>query len=121
MLLYVDDVVAIHHDATDLLQQLDVCFQMKPGSIGDPEVYLGAKVRKHTMENGVECWSLSSSRYVKEAVANAEAYHVKKYGKGFPGKISTPFPRLYRPELDVTEELDSEGASYYHSAIGILR
>ena len=27
----------------------------------------------------------------------------------------------YRPEVDVTEELGPEDASYYHSLIGILR
>ena len=90
-------------------------------SRGDPEVYLGAKVNKHTMENGVEFWGLSSSKYVKEAVDNAEMYHAKKYGKGLPRNASKLFPRDYRPELDISEELDHEEASYYHSAIRILR
>lgn len=48
-------------------------------------------------------------------------YHIKKYGRGLPGKVSTPFPRDYRPELDTTDELDHEETSYYHSAIRILR
>ena len=43
MLLYVDDCLSIHHDACAQLEQLDWYFKMKPGSIGDPDVYLGAK------------------------------------------------------------------------------
>ena len=30
-------------------------------------------------------------------------------------------PKDYRPEIDVTEELGDEDASYYQSLIGILR
>ena len=46
VLLYVDDVLAIHHDAKAVLEQLDHYFKMKDGSIGDPDIYLGAKLRK---------------------------------------------------------------------------
>ena len=44
VLLYVDDCLAISHDATSVLEQLDKYFQMKPGSIGNPDIYLGAKL-----------------------------------------------------------------------------
>ena len=44
VLLYVDDCLAISHDAISVLKQLDKYFQMKPGSIGDPDIYLGAKL-----------------------------------------------------------------------------
>ena len=42
MLLYVDDVLVVHHNATDVMLRLDKYFKMKPGLIGDPDVYLGA-------------------------------------------------------------------------------
>ena len=38
MLLYVDDVLVIHHDATAALEELDHYFQMKPGAIRDPAI-----------------------------------------------------------------------------------
>ena len=36
VLLYVDDCMAISHDATTTLREIDKFFQMKPGSISDP-------------------------------------------------------------------------------------
>ena len=35
VLLYVDDVLVVHHDATDVLLRLDKYFKMKPGSIDE--------------------------------------------------------------------------------------
>ena len=46
VLLYVDDVMVIHHDALSILARLDKYFKMKPGSIGDPSMYLGATLKK---------------------------------------------------------------------------
>jgi hypothetical protein len=39
VLLYVDDVMVIHHDAMSVLARLDKYFKMKPGSMGDPNMY----------------------------------------------------------------------------------
>jgi len=44
--LYVDDCLAIHHDAEGALLQIDKFFPMKAGSIGDPDIYLGSKLHK---------------------------------------------------------------------------
>jgi hypothetical protein len=45
---------------------------MKPGSIGDPDFCLGAKLKKLIVPNIVEAWTLSPSKYVQEAVLNGE-------------------------------------------------
>jgi hypothetical protein len=42
VLLFVDDCLSISHDAAAALQEIDAYFPMKPGSIGDPDIYLGA-------------------------------------------------------------------------------
>ena len=44
MLLYVDDTLCIHHDAESTIRRIDKYFKMKDGSIGDPDIYLGAKL-----------------------------------------------------------------------------
>ena len=44
VLLYIDDCLAIHHDAESILYELDKYFQMKKGSIVDPDIYLGNKL-----------------------------------------------------------------------------
>ena len=120
VLLYVDDAMCIHHDATSVLDKIDTFFKFKPGSIADPDIYLGAKLRQVTLPNLVEAWAISPSKYVQEAVRNVKE-HLAKSGKSLPRRAAAPFPRDYIPELDTSPELSPEEAAYYQSQIGILR
>ena len=43
-LLYVDDILVIHHNAEQCLNKLDTFFKMKTNLIGNPDFYLGAKI-----------------------------------------------------------------------------
>ena len=74
MLLYVDDALCIHHNGESTLKFLDGYFKMRENTIGDPDLYLGAKLRKVVLPNGVQAWSTSSSKYIKGAVKNVETY-----------------------------------------------
>jgi hypothetical protein len=47
-LLYVDDILMVHHDGVKALREIDHFFKMKPNLIGDPDFYLGAKLRPMT-------------------------------------------------------------------------
>ena len=53
VLLYVDDSLAISHDAMAALDRMDKFFMIKKGSIGDPDIYLGSKLRKVQLDNSV--------------------------------------------------------------------
>jgi hypothetical protein len=122
VLLYVDDVLAISHEAEEVLRRIDKFFPMKKGSIGPPEIYLGAKMSKVVLPNGVEAWAMSASKYVQEATSNVEDYLKREYnGRTLARKAATPMKTSYRPELDISEELTPEQSSYYQSQIGILR
>ena len=97
-------------------------FHLKEESIGPPTIYLGGRVRKVQLENGVWALSFSSSHYVQSAIKNVEEYvgrpentHLK-----IPSKAETPLMTSYRPELDVLPELTSRDSAYYQSLIGIL-
>ena len=68
VLLYVDNILAIHHNAIQCLHSINKYFTIKPESMGDPNLYLGAKLRKVQMDNGVKAWAMSPAKYVKEAV-----------------------------------------------------
>ena len=59
-LLYVDYFLVIHHDSGRALHELDNFFKMKSGSIGDSNMYLGAKPRKVVLQNVVEAWANSA-------------------------------------------------------------
>ena len=63
------------------------------------------------------------TKYVSEAVKNCEAHLWKNYnGKySFPKKAPDAFPVGYQPEIDISEPLNPEEASYYASVIGIMR
>jgi hypothetical protein len=122
ILLYVDDVLAIHHDGEQALRDINYFFKMKKGSIGSPDMYLGPKLRSIQLPNGVWTWSASPAKYVQDAVRQVKEYLDKNYdGRTLPKKASAPFPKGYRPEMDSLEELGPDLASYYHSQIGVLR
>jgi hypothetical protein len=95
-------------------------FTITPKSIGPPTQYLGNKVSEVTLENGMRCWSFSSSQYVQNAISNIET-HLKSRGAKLPTRSKSPWSTDYRPEIDTTPELEPEEALYYQSLIGVLR
>ena len=86
VLLYVDDCLCICHDAEAEIHKIDKFFTMKKSSVGDPDIYFGAKVKRMEMPNGVQAWALSSSKYVQEAVQNVENYLSDELGGGTLGR-----------------------------------
>ena len=122
MLLYVDDVLVVHHNATDVMLRLDKYFKMKPGLIGDPDVYLGATIKQMCLANGVMAWASSPSKYV-QALVDAVTKYLTKVGDkrwSMPKKAANSFPGDYEPELDTTPALSPELSSWYASLIGML-
>ena len=121
VLLYVDDALCISTRGEDIIRnELGRYFYIKEESIGPPTLYLGNKVSKVTLENGVDAWSFSSSQYVNAAVKNVEE-HLEKQSKSLPKRCSSPISRDYRPECDTSLELGVSDAVHYQSLIGILR
>ncbi len=127
LLLYSDGALCISENAEAVLRTaISQYFPLKEKSIGPPKVYLGGHVRKVQLENGVECWAFGSSQYVKSAVTYVEAYLTKQTKLlnskwKLPTKAETPMQTSYRPELDVSPELEPTEAAYYQSLIGVLR
>ena len=114
ILLYVDDCLSIGVDATATLKKLDQYFQMKPGTIDDPDIYLGNRLKPVILNDGVIAWGMSSSKYVREAIANVERYlQDKMQDKKLKKKATGPWPPGYEAELDTSEELSHECANFY--------
>ena len=122
VLLYVDDVLCISQNGVHIIKnEIGKYFQIKnEEKVGAPDIYLGNKVSKVTLENGVRAWAFSSSQYVQAAVNNVEEY-LKGRGMKLPKKASSPLKGDYRPEIDITTELNGKSAAYYQSLIGVLR
>ena len=121
VLLYTDDALVVSENGEKVLrQEIGKYFELKEASIGPPNIYLGGKVSRVQLENGARAYSFSSSQYVKNAVSNVEEYLLKR-GTKLPCRASTPLSSNYRPEVDVSQELEPIDAAYYQSLIGVLR
>jgi hypothetical protein len=121
VLLYTDDILAIMEEPEKFIrEELGHYFKVKENSLGPPTQYLGNKVSQVTMENGVKCWSFSSSQYVQNAIKNVEEYLAQSDSK-LPARAKSPWTLNYRPEeIDITPELRPVKAAYYQYLIGVL-
>jgi hypothetical protein len=66
ILCYIDAMLVIHADAVPILNRIDMYMKLKVGSVGDPDIYLGDKLRKVAMDNGNSPWGsalLSMSKW----------------------------------------------------------
>ena len=123
ILCYVDDILVVHHESMSVLGKINEYLPLKPTSVGDPDLYLGAKLRNIRLDNGVYAWSLSPSKYVSQAVANC-AEHLDKNFDGkykLPAKAENPFPTTYDSCTDDSDPLDPEQASFFMHLIGCMR
>ena len=79
-------------------------------------------IKKFQLLDGHEVWVTSLMNYVKNAIEVIEQL-LEEDGKGYilKSKAKNPFPTGYKPELDVTDELDYKLASWFLQLIGILR
>ena len=66
-----DDLLAISHDAEQVLKGVQVTFKFKDNKIGKPDIYLRAQLDTMSVE-GFEGWTMTSEKYVKAAIENIE-------------------------------------------------
>jgi hypothetical protein len=121
ILVYVDDLLILSEDVGELLKLINASFKLKADSIGPPTTYLGAQVEPFTLPGDASVWSMSARKYVKESIKNVQSM-LEEDGLTLPTcKSRAPIPTDYRPELDISKELDVEMASRYQQLIGVLR
>jgi hypothetical protein len=123
ILVYVDDILHISHDTKPAINALMKLYLIRKESMGPPNRYLGANIDKIQTEDGQVMWSTTCVDYCKGAIGNVEAMlqqdgmnPLKTYGDG-----KRPYPSTYRPEIDVTKELDDESTQRFQQWIGVLR
>jgi hypothetical protein len=46
ILCYIDDILCMHHDPMSVLHDFNGCLPLKPSLVGDPDIYLGAKLKQ---------------------------------------------------------------------------
>ena len=119
VLCYVDDILSISDNPKATLLDLTAVFKLKDDKIEPPDIYLGAQLDKMIVD-GIECWTMSAEKYVSASVKNVEEALAKR-GLRLPTKCYTPLPSDYRPELETSPELKSDGIQIYQELIGVLR
>jgi hypothetical protein len=78
ILCYVNDILCIHDDPMSVMNEINGYLPLKPSSVGDPDIYLGAKLKLTQLPNGVMAWGLSPSKYVIQAVKNCQLHLTDK-------------------------------------------
>jgi hypothetical protein len=123
VLVYVDDILIFAKDPKVTMDELGKMYELKPESVHEPYIYLGADMEMVQLPNGKVEWAIMGSKtYVKNAVKVVEALIAECNPEA---KLKTtarnPFPSGYKPELDVKPELNDELGSRFLQLIGILR
>jgi hypothetical protein len=123
ILCHVDDILCIHHDPMSVMNEINGYLPLKPSSVGDPDIYLGAKLKQTQLPNGVMVWGLSPSKYVVQAVKNCQLHLTEKLtGKYLiPARADNLFPVNYDPSTDFSDILDPDCSSFYQHLIGVMR
>jgi hypothetical protein len=109
--------ISIDPEAT--LKGLQATFKLKDDKIEKPEMYLGAQLSQIFVD-GAECWTMSAKKYILASVKNVEETLAKR-GLRLPTKCYTPLATDYRPEMETSAELKSNGVQYYQELVGMLR
>jgi hypothetical protein len=117
-LIYVDDILAISHAPIQIMDTLQKIYRFK--SCDEPTRYLGANVVKGNAADGMPTWGLSADDFVKNAVKNVESSLDENDKLASRGQ-SVPWSTGYRPEIDVSPLLSSDGIQKYQQLIGTLR
>ena len=120
MLLYVDNYICISGQPREALEEVNNYCSMKDSSIGPPKIYLGAKVGKVKLTNGVEAYDISMIQYVQKAGNNVEKY-LHDRGLALLKKALKLLLKNYSPEVDEIPDLNEREAAFYKLFIWILR
>jgi hypothetical protein len=118
ILLYTDDALVVSDNAEQVLRNvLGRYFTLKEESIGPPKSE--SKARQRSRMLGFQFLSVRSSgsqECGKSILTKRDDVNWK-----LPTRAETPIQTSYRPELDVSPELQPIDAAYYISLIDVLR
>ena len=93
ILVQVDDILIMYKDPFKNMDTQRNIYTVKPSSIGEPKLYLGANVNNVFYPNGQFEWAMGSTSYTKAAINNVKQL-LADHNLLFNKKLSDP---LYTP------------------------
>jgi hypothetical protein len=103
ILVYPDDILVIDHEPQTIMDCLASRYTLKPGSVKEPDTYLGAQLSKLYIDGAPDPekprWAMLSEAYVKQAVADVEL-ELSSVDLCLPTRVMTFLSQGYRPELE---------------------
>ncbi len=118
ILCYVDDILCMHHDPMTVMGEINKYLPLKPSSVGDPDIYLGTKLKESRLPNGVMEWGPKYAQAVKNYQLHLTEKLAGKYS--IPARMDNPFPVDYDPSTDQSDLLDPDCSSFYQHLIGVM-
>jgi hypothetical protein len=102
---FVDDILCIHHDPMSVLNEISGYLLLKSSLVGEPDIYLGAKLKQTLLPNGVWAWGLCPSKYVNQAFKKCQTHLTKKLGEKYKIQVKAGnlFPVDYDPLTDLSD------------------
>jgi hypothetical protein len=106
-----------------VMNEINGYLPLKPSLLGDPDIYLGAKLKQNRLSNGVIAWGCSPSKYIDQAGENCQIHLTEKLNVKYsiPARTDNPFPVDYDPSTDLSDILDPECLSFYQHLIDVMR
>jgi len=92
LLVYVDDILVIAFDPKLTMDAIGKLYRLKEGSVGPPEQYLGANIKRVQLPNGTMAWRIGADEYVNNALVTVKATLESEGMKLKKGKASKPLP-----------------------------
>jgi hypothetical protein len=121
ILVYVDNILLFSKDPRTIMNRLGELYELKPESVKEPDVYLAANIERIQLRDGRTVWGMLSKTYMKNSIKVVEALlREDDPDAKLKSTARNPFPSGYKPELDVTSELNDHLTSRYLQLMGIL-
>jgi hypothetical protein len=109
------------------MSQIQESFKFKNDEVKPLDTYLGSTLKLKSI-NGITCWNMSSAKYINALVVNVQEKLATR-NMVLPTKCYTPKSAGYRPEDNISPELDQADSpelvqadtTYFQELVGILR
>ena len=100
LFVYVDDILALSHQAESVIKEIAQFFKTKESSIKPHKIYLGTNTSRLQLPDGHEVWVTFPQTYVKNSIKVIKKLLDKDSNSyALKSKVSNPFPTGYKPEV----------------------